>query len=150
MEIVFNEINEKFTENLQNINFTNEIKEKFYEVGYSLYLNMKGFYNNREMPVSHYVYFLIENSTVVGYCSFYCNNHTNFSELFALYIDEKFRGNHFTYDITKDVMIFLKKQNIKKIKIPLTKDSDLGIYILGNFFEKLSKEENFTFEINYN
>lgn len=70
MEIIFNKVNEDFIRNLSNLNFTDEIREKFYEVCYALYLNMKEFYNNEEIPVSHYgtkpctigtVVFLINN-----------------------------------------------------------------------------------------
>ena len=93
---------------------------------------MKEFYNNEEIPVSHYVYFLIENNIIVGCCSFYCNYDSNFSELFAIYIDKEFRRRHLTYKIISKLLVFFKEQNIQKIKIPLTKDSCLGIYILDD------------------
>ncbi len=151
MEIIFNEINEDFIGNLPNLKFTDEIKEKFNEVCYRLYLNMREFYNNEEMPVSHYVYFLIENNIIVGCCSFYCNYDSNFSELFAIYIDKEFRRRHLTYKIISKLLVFFKEQNIQNIKIPLTKDSCLGIYILDDFFTKLREEhKSFEFDIWHN
>lgn len=141
MQVIRFTISDLFLGELKKYSMTPYIHDNI-ETGIRLYREMKKFYDTAEkvMPTEHYLYLLLDDILVVGYRYLYIYPENKMGELFSIAIDPAYRKKGYAKILIQIAIEFMRKKDIKKIKVPLIK-TETDFCILKKHYDLL-KEEN--------
>jgi N-acetylglutamate synthase-like GNAT family acetyltransferase len=133
----FHNVDQEFIDSLGKYNLTDYVRDSCIKVGLKLYVDMKEFYKSKskELPTRHFVVFIKENCSIVGYRHFYYNPSNSTAELFSISIDPAHRGQGYAKELIIYAIEHLLGVDVKTIRVPIIKNDSANEFLLERYYK---------------